>query len=35
MIAMLGALKHDRREVSDFSLTALPRVPLAHRPHTS
>ncbi len=32
MIAMLGALKLARGQRSDFSLTALPRVPLAPRP---
>ncbi|HWF44704.1 MAG TPA: tRNA (adenosine(37)-N6)-threonylcarbamoyltransferase complex transferase subunit TsaD [Candidatus Kapabacteria bacterium] len=31
MIAMLGAMKLERGQTSDFSLTALPRVPLAHR----
>jgi len=31
MIAMLGALKLERRQISDLSLTALPRVPLAHK----
>lgn len=31
MIAMLGALKLDRGQVDDLSLTALPRKPLAHR----
>lgn len=32
MIAMLGALKLQRRQQSDFSLTAKPRVPLVERP---
>lgn len=32
MIAMLGALKLERGIVSDFSLTAMPRLPLAERP---
>ena len=31
MIAMLGALKLERRQTNDFSITALPRAPLAHR----
>ena len=31
MIAMLGALKKERGIVSDLSLTALPRLPLAER----
>jgi N6-L-threonylcarbamoyladenine synthase len=33
MIAMLGALKLERGIVNDLSLTALPRLPLAERPH--
>ena len=35
MIAMLGALKLYRGQKSDFSLTAAPRVPLAHRPEVA
>ncbi len=31
MIAMLGALKHARGQSSDFSLLAMPRLPLVHR----
>lgn len=33
MIAMLGALKLERGIVSDLSLSAIPRLPLAKRPH--
>lgn len=32
MIAMLGALKLERGQISDLSLSALPRLPLAARP---
>jgi N6-L-threonylcarbamoyladenine synthase len=35
MIAMLGALKLARGQQNDFTLTASPRVPLAHRPEVT
>jgi N6-L-threonylcarbamoyladenine synthase len=35
MIALLGALKLERGQLSPMSLTALPRLPLAERPNTS